>query len=380
MHKKTIFRSLIQQIVDFIIGIRLSCGLLTASLRSIHTVFALIILGVISFLYYIDVIIGTLCGGGSALSWGIINLFRRRGLKVNMEIPGMQWLFHLPESLILFSLFGLISLIFMHILKSNLNGESCGVGRAFFRALRSWRFIIFYALCTGTVAWCIGDMYLIVLRWVFARVGESALLVSWIYYPVYGTKVIEKIATTPYWLPEAVRLGIGGLWYFGTFLLFPVLVSKEGTFFECVYRSFRLAFCNIGLVLSAALTYILIYASLLGAAIYLQIVTLPSFERLSMTLAATGRPTPLELLEISIKMSVLSAGPLLLCAVHSAFVISGSLITAFMIYRICTETLVSYRNQFFVERPYRSFFMYILFFSLYWIVVRCGIYLLMPTI
>lgn len=238
MHKKNIFTPLITQIVGIGTGIRIACSMLTASIRSGYTLGALFCLNAIFLLHYFDVIIRTIFGGGSFISWAIINIFKRRGITINLDIFGIRWLLHLPEYITIFFLFALLNLMMVHIVINILDGKKCGVGRSLFRALRSWRAIFMYAFFMSGMVLFVGDVYLNGIRFLLAKLYDVPVLMDIMYEPVYGKKMMQfLIIESPYWLSNMARLAISMIWYLGTFLLFPIIAIERCSFFKaCIVQ------------------------------------------------------------------------------------------------------------------------------------------------
>lgn len=358
---------IIQQILNVGRGMRIASGMLAASLRSGYTICVLLCLNAVFLLHYYDVIMRILFAGGSPIAWAIMNLFKRRGFPLPLHVFGVEWALHLPEHFIFFALMALFSLIMMHIVNNNLEGRSCGMGRAFFRAVRSWRFIVLYAFCMSCIAWSVGDVHLNCVRWALGKIYETPILIESLYEPIYGKKVLEIFLATPYWLSTTIRVSLAGIWYVGTFLIFPIVAAEQCSFFYAVRRSFGLALQNIGLVLSAALFDLIMYAGVIIVSLYGQVATFPSLEGLDM--------------KSSVQVIVLfSFMALILFTVHSALVTSGSLITAALLYRICTKQRMPAVHAFSIDRPYWSSFLYLIFYFFYWIIIRCGIHVQMPNL
>lgn len=371
MYKSTFFTFLYTQILALGTGTRIACGMLTASLRSLYTAFTLVLMSGVFVLYYFDEISRTLLGGGSFIVRAIILMIefnsarRPSGFTVNMNIPGVRWLLHFPEHFLVFALFALISLIMVHIVKGSLDRESCGVGRGFFRALKSWRFIIIYALCMSIFVWAIGDIYLMSTRLVLLSFSKMSFFKQYLHDPIYGQKTFDAITAVHYWLPHYVRMMIAGACYVSTFLLFAIVASEQCSFLEGVWRSLRLALRNIGLVLSASLFYLGIYAIVIATTLYLQAATFPSLEGL-------GTKSFVQVVALFSFMS------LILMTVHAAFVATGALITGVLVYRMATGVLMPKKQLFIVYRPYESCLIYLIFFLFLCFVVRCGIHVQMP--
>jgi hypothetical protein len=368
MYKNSFFSAIIAQFVGIGIGIRIACGMLTASIRSGYAFCGLLCLIAISLLHYFDVIIRAMFSGGSFMAWAIINIFKKRGIAINVDFFGVKWLLHLPEYLLIFMLFALISLIMVHIVNNSLDGKQCGIGRSFFRALRSWRFIITYAFFMSGMVWLVGDVYLNGIRFLLKKVYELPLLMEIMYEPLYGKKVLSFLLTeSRYWFLDVTRFTIAAVWYVGTFLLFQIVAAEQCSFFKGVYRSFKIALFNIGIVWSAAFFYLFMYIGVIAATLYSQVATFTSLEGLSTR-------SNVQVIALFAFMA------LILFTVHSAVVLSGSLIAGSFIYRIVQKQKIRAKNAFMIDRPYLSSFLYILFYIFYWIIIRCGIHVQMPNI
>jgi hypothetical protein len=347
-------------------GLRIAAGMLTGSLRSIYTVCILFCFNAIFLLYYYDVIMRTLFEGGSPIAWTIINIFKLRGLTIPTHVFGVEWALHFPEYFIFFTLMALFSLIMMYSVNNSLERGSCRLGRSFFRAVRLWRFIIVYALCMSFMAWMIGDFSLNCVRWILVKIDATPILIESLYDPAYGKKTLHFLMTAPYWLSENTRLAIGAVWYFGTFLLFPIVAIEQCSFLAGLRRSCALLLHNIGLVFSGALFYLLMYVGGIAATLYTQVATLPSLEGLDM--------------KASVQVIVLFAFmTLVLWTVHSALVSSGALIASVFFYRLCVKQKIPVIHTFSIDQPYWSSLLYLMFLVFYWIIIRCGIHVQMPA-
>lgn len=371
MYKKNTFTSLIRQIAAVRRGVRIACGMIMAPLRSIHTACAFLLMGFVFLLYYFDEISRSLLGGGSFIARALILMiefdYKRQpsGFTVNQDIPGVQWLLHLPEYFIVCALFALISLIIVHLVKSKMDQEQRGLGRATLCAFKSWRFIILYALFMSIFLWIIGDIYLMVTRFILALLYESSGCLQYLHDPIYGKKVLNALIATRYWLPNYVRLAIAGLWYFGTFLLFAVVASERCSFFEGIWRSWRLAIHNISLVMSAALTYLFMYGGVMAGMFYFQAATFPSLEGM-------GTKNFVQIIALFAFMA------LVLLTVHATFISTGALMASVLIYRISAGQSMPKRHLFSVYSPYESFAVYLILFLFFSIIMRCGIHVQMP--
>ena len=113
MYKNSIFISFARQCAAMRLGMRIACGMIMAPLRSIYTACAFLLMGFVFLLYYFDEISRTLLGGGSFIARALILMiefdYKRQpsGFTVNQDIPGVQWLVHLPEYFIVCALFAL---------------------------------------------------------------------------------------------------------------------------------------------------------------------------------------------------------------------------------------------------------------------------------
>jgi len=368
MPKKNIITKFFAQLTNIGIGVRIAAGMLTASLRSVYTLCMLLLFNAVFLLYYFDLIHRTLFAGGSSIAWALINMVKKIGFTLPTHVFGVEWLLHLPEYLIVYGLLGLLNLMMVHIVNNYIDSaRSCGVGRAFFRAVRSWRVIGMYALSMSIIIWFVGDVYSNCTRWVLVKISQTPALIEGLYDPVYGKKVLDFLIHAPYWLSINMRLGISLAWYFSTFLLFPIVVTEECSFFAAVGRSCAIALRNAGLVFGTAFSYLLIYVGIMVATLYGQMATFPSLEGLAT--------------RSSVQVIVLFAFmTLILFTVHAAVVSTGSLIASVYLYRMGNYQRIPIRPTFFTEQPYWSCSLYLLFYLFYWIIIRCGIHVQMPTI
>lgn len=357
-----------EQIMGIRTGTRLACGMLIGSIRTGQTFYGLLCLIAVCLIYYVDVIIRTLFGGGSFIAWAIINLCKLKGFPIDTKLFGILWLLHLPEYLIVFMLFALISLMMVHVVHNILNDTKCGIGRSFFRALRSWRFILVYAFFMSGMTWAFGDVYLNVIRCMVAYLAKISVLMEYLYDPTYGKKIMDFFLVNPYSISSSVCMAVTTIWYLGTFLLFPIVALEQCSFIQGVYRSFLLTFYNMGLVMSAALSYMMLYAGVIALTLYSQAATCPSLEGI-------GTKGNVQVIALFAFMA------LILFTVHSAIVMSGSLIARVLLYRMAVGDKLRIRHtSLYVRRPYCSCFLYLMFYLFYWIIIRCGIHVQMPII
>jgi len=364
MYKKNFILELIN---GFRSGIRIAASMVTASLRTWYMLCMLFFFNVFFLLYYFDVIHRTLFAGGSSIEWALICTIKRWGFSLPLHVFGVEWLLHFPEYFLLFSVFALLSLMMVHITHNSLEHGACGVGRALFRALRAWRFIFVYALCMSSIVWIVGDVQINSMQWMLTKISETPTMMASLYDPIYGKKMIDLLLYAPYWLSIKTRLAISIVWYIGTFLLFPIVAIEQCSFFAGLKRSCVFALQNIGLVMSAALFYLLLYSGVLVATLYGQAATLPSLAGLGM--------------KSSVQVIVLfSFMTLILFTVHAALISSGALITGVCVYRMATHQRMPLWHPIFIARPYWSCSLYLMFYIFYWIIIRCGIHVQMPKI
>ena len=284
-----------------------------------------------------------------------------------MHVFGVEWLLHFPEHFLLLSLMALLSLMTVQVTHNGLINGACGVGRAFFRSMRAWNFILLYAAWMSIMIWIIGDVHINFIRWMLHKIYETPIMMGSLYDPEHGKKMIELMLGAPYWLSLGSRLIISIVWYLITFLLFPVVALEQKSFIEGLQRSCTLMLRNPSLVLSAAFFYLIMQATIIVATLYAQAATFPSLIDLGV--------------KSNVQVIVLFAFmTLVLCAVHSAIVITGSLITGLCIYRVANHQGMPLLHSLFVKRPYVSCCLYLLFYLFYWIVIRCGIHVQMPKI
>lgn len=348
-------------------GMGIAAGMFTASIRTAHTLFMLFLFFATLLLYYFDIIHRTFFEGASSISWALFKIAKLSGIHLPMHVFGLEWLVHFPEFFVLLSLIALLSLMMVHITNNSLLNGACGVGRAFFRSMRAWRFIMAYAACTSIMIWMVGDVHVNFVRWMLAQIHQTPALMESLYEREYGGKMIEIILHAPFWLSVGARLTISVLWYLATFLLFPIAAFEESSFILSLRRSCLLMVRNPSLVGSAALFYLIIHSCIIVATLYGEAATFPSLIGLGI--------------KGNVQVVVLFAFmTLILCSVHAALVATGSLIAGVCIYRMVTHQGMPLLHPFYVARPYWSCCLYLFFYIFYWIIIRCGIHVQMPKV
>ena len=365
MHKKSFVTIFVQQLTSIGSGVRIAAGMLAASMRTGQTLFMLVLFSAVLLLYYFDVIYRTIFAGSSSLAWALLKILKQWGITLPMHVFGVEWLVHFPEFFLIVSLIALLSLMMVHVTHNSLINGACGVGRAFFRSMRAWRFILAYAACMSIVIWMVGDVHINCIRWILHKIHDTPAMMQSLYDLEYGKKMIELILDAPFWLSMGTRLVISILWYLATFLLFPVIALEQSSFLVGLRRSCLLMLHNPGLVISAAFFYLIVYAGVIVVTLYGQAATLPSLAGLGM--------------KSSVQAIVLVAFmTLILCTVHAALVTTGSLIAGVCLYRMVTHQSMPLIHPLLVKRPYWSCCLYLFFYIFYWIVIRCGIHVQMP--
>jgi hypothetical protein len=367
MHKKNIITKFLAQLANIGAGIHIAAGMLAASMRTGHTLCMLFLFSATLLLYYFDIIHRTIFVGASALSWALLKIIKQWGISLPMHVFGLEWLVHFPEFFLLLSLIALLSLMMVHVTNNSLLNGACGVGRAFFRSMRAWRFILAYAACMSFVIWMLGDVHINCVRWMLSKIHGTPAMMESLYDPEYGKKMIELLLNAPFWLSMGSRLALSIVWYLATFLLFPIAAFEESSFFLALRRSWLLMVRNPGLVISAALFYLIMQTAVIVATLYAEAATFPS-------LAGLGVKSSVQVVVLVAFMT------LILCTVHAALVATGSLIAGVCIYRMVTHQGMPLLHPLYVTRPYWSCFLYLLFYIFYWIVIRCGIHVQMPKI
>jgi hypothetical protein len=363
MHKKNI-SSLFTSIGA---GLRIAAGMLAASIRTGQTLSMLFLFSATLLLYYFDIIHRTIFAGGSSLSWALLKIIKQWGVNLPMHVFGLEWFVHLPEFYLLLSLIALLSFMMVHVAHNSLLNGACGVGRAFFRSMRAWRFILAYAACMSFIIWMVGDVQINCVRWMLSKIYGTPAMMESLYDPEHGKKMIELILNAPFWLSMGARLAISILWYLATFLLFPIAALEESSFMVALRRSCLLMLRNPGLVISAALFYLMMSSCVIVATLYGEAATFPS-------LAGLGVKSSVQVVVLVAFMT------LILCTVHAALVATGSLIAGVCIYRMITHQGMPLLHPLYTARPYWSCCLYLLFYIFYWIVIRCGIHVQMPKI
>lgn len=363
MHKKNIS----SVFTSIGIGLRIAAGMFAASMRTPHTLFMLFLFCAALSLYYFDIIHRTIFEGASSISWALFKMAKLSGINLPMHVFGLEWLLHFPEFFLLFNLIGLLSLMMVHIANNSLLYGACGVGRAFFRSMRAWRFILMYAVCMSIIIWIVGDVHVNCVRWVLSKIHQTPAMMESLYDLEYGKKMVELILNAPFWFSIGTRIAISILWYLATFLLFPVAAFEESSFIIGLRRSCFLTVRNPSLVVSAAFFYLVMHSGVIIATLYGEAATFPS-------LAGLGVKSNMQVVVLFAFMT------LILCALHAALVLTGSLIAGVCIYRMITHQGMPLLHPLYVKRPYWSCSLYILFYVFYWIVIRCGIHVQMPKI
>jgi|GEM_PF-2084028 hypothetical protein len=367
MHKKNIITKFLAQLTSIGAGMRIAAGTLTACVRTGTTLFMLFLFSATLLLYYFDIIHRTIFAGASSLAWALLKIIKQWGITLPMHVFGVEWLVHFPEFFLLLSLIALLSLMMVHVTNNSLINGACGVGRAFFRAMGAWRFIVAYAVSMSIMIWMFGDVHINCVRWMLSMIHGTPAMMQSLYDPEYGTKMIELILNAPFWLSMGTRLAISVFWYLATFLLFPIAALEEASFIVALRRSCLLMLRNPGLVISAALFYLIMQSGIIVATIYGEAATLPS-------LAGLGVKSSVQAVVLVAFMT------LILCTVHAALVATGSLIAGVCIYRMVMHQGMPLLHPLYTKRPYWSCCLYLLFYIFYWIVIRCGIHVQMPKI
>lgn len=363
MHKKNI-SSLFTSIGS---GFRIAAGMLAAAMRTGHTLFMLFLFSATLLLYYFDIIHRTIFAGASSLVWALLKILKQWGINLPMHVFGVECLVHFPEFFLLICLIALLSLMMVHVTNNSLINGACGVGRAFFRSIRAWRFILAYAACMSIMIWMLGDVHINCVRWLLSKIHQTPAMMESLYDPEYGKKMIELMLNAPFWFSMGTRLAISILWYLATFLLFPVVALEQSSFMPALRRSCLLMLRNPGLVISAASFYLMMYAGVIVATLYGEAATFPS-------MAGFGMKSSVQVIVLVAFMT------LILCAVHAALVATGSLIAGVCIYRMVTNQSMPLLHPLYVMQPYWSCCLYLFFYIFYWIVIRCGIHVQMPKI
>lgn len=349
-------------------GLRIAAGMLAASMRTAHTLSMLFLFSATLVLYYFDIIHRTIFAGASTLSWALLKIMKQWGINLPMHVFGLEWFVHFPEFFLILSLIALLSLMMVHVTNNSLLNGACGVGRAFFRSMRAWRFILAYAACMSIMIWMVGDVHINCVRWILSKIHQTPAMMESLYDPEYGKKMIELILNAPFWFfSMGTRLAISILWYLATFLLFPIAVFEESSFIFALRRSCLMMLRNPSLVISAALFYLIMNTCVIVATLYGEAATFPS-------LAGFGVKSSVQVVVLVAFMT------LILCTVHAALVATGSLIAGVCLYRMITHQGMPLIHSLYVKRPYWSCFLYLLFYIFYWIVIRCGIHVQMPKI